>query len=182
MTGIPQFAIRDATVADIPALAELHVRAFDQAHGPGPDYELRQRQWREKFGTPGILLTCVVAATRTGELVGFASAEPHGGDELSEYQGVLDKIYVLREYHRRGLGRMLLCAAARRLLDHGITSLLLFGDARSPSNRFYEAMGGERLHSSEGQFHGGYGWRDLHRLAARCPPAGRATGLSDAMT
>jgi hypothetical protein len=46
--------------------------------------------------------------------------------------------------------------------------MLLFGDARNPSNGFYEAFGAERLHSETGEFHGGYGWRDLHALVARC--------------
>ena len=46
--------------------------------------------------------------------------------------------------------------------------MLLFGDASSPSNGFYEAFGAERLYSESGEFHGGYGWRDLARLSAHC--------------
>jgi len=49
--------------------------------------------------------------------------------------------------------------------------MLLFGDARSPSNGFYEHFGAERLISPEGAFHGGYGWRDLRVLAQRCAAA-----------
>jgi hypothetical protein len=29
--------------------------------------------------------------------------------------------------------------------------------------------GAERLFSAKGEFHGGYGWRDLRELAAKCP-------------
>lgn len=47
--------------------------------------------------------------------------------------------------------------------------MLLFGEAGNPSNRFYEALGAERLFSDTGAFHGGYGWRDLQRLAEICP-------------
>jgi hypothetical protein len=47
--------------------------------------------------------------------------------------------------------------------------MLLFGDAQSPSNIFYEALGAERIFSASGEFHGGYGWRDLSRLAEICP-------------
>jgi hypothetical protein len=46
--------------------------------------------------------------------------------------------------------------------------MLLFGEATSPSNGFYEAFGAERLYSEKGDFHGGYGWRDLDTLVARC--------------
>jgi hypothetical protein len=47
--------------------------------------------------------------------------------------------------------------------------MLLFGDAGNPSNRFYEALGADKLFASNGEFHGGYGWRDLQRLASFCP-------------
>ena len=55
---------------------------------------------------------------------------------------------------------------ARRFLREGITSMLLFGEASNPSNGFYEAFGAERLYSESGEFHGGYGWRDLQTLVA----------------
>jgi hypothetical protein len=62
----------------------------------------------------------------------------------------------------------LLCDVARRFLERGVTSMLLFGDAQNPSNGFYDAQGAERLYSKAGEFHGGYGWRDLRSLVARC--------------
>jgi ribosomal protein S18 acetylase RimI-like enzyme len=170
MTDASRILLRDATVSDIPALAELHVRTFDETHGPGPRVALRERQWHEKFARPDLLLFCVVLEDESGSLIGFASGEPHRTEELAQYRGELDKIYLLREYHRVGLGRRLLCAAARQFLDRGIDSMLLFGDARSPTNGFYERMGGERLFSAAGEFHGAYGWRDLRRLITDWPP------------
>jgi GNAT superfamily N-acetyltransferase len=80
------------------------------------------------------------------------------------FEGELNKIYLLRRSHRRGIGRRLVEQVARRFLEQGISSMLLFGDARSPSNGFYEHLGAERLLSDTGEFHGGYGWRDLRRL------------------
>lgn len=166
--GNDNLTLRDARAADIPLLAELHVRAFNQTHGPGPNHSVRERQWRDKFRRPELLLFCVVIENQEQELIGFASGEPHAGPELAQYRGVLDKIYLLQQYHGRGLGRRLLCAAARRFMKHGIESMLLFGDARSPTNGFFEAMGGTRLHAASGEFHGGYGWLDLQELVARC--------------
>jgi len=43
----------------------------------------------------------------------------------------------------------------------------LFGDAKNPSNGFYEAMDGERLFGRAGEFHGAYGWRHLDELVGR---------------
>jgi GNAT superfamily N-acetyltransferase len=106
---------------------------------------------------------CYVAAAPDGQLVGFAKGEPHDGG-VPGFEGELDKIYVLRAWHRSGIGRALVEQVARRFLAQGVASMLLFGDARNPSNGFYERLGAERLFSPEGEFHGGYGWRDLRRL------------------
>lgn len=171
MNSFEDVLLRDADPSDIPALAELHARTFNETHGRGPDHTLRERQWREKFAKSDLLLFCVVMEARDGHLIGFASGQPNLSEELASYRGELNKIYLLRDYHGRGLGRLLLCAAAQRFLRRGITSMLLFGDARSPSNGFHEAMGGERLLSPTGAFDGGYGWRDLQKLAERCPPS-----------
>jgi ribosomal protein S18 acetylase RimI-like enzyme len=167
------FTIREATPADAPALARLHVTTFIETHGgPGPTYELRERQWREDFSQMGGNRFCFVIELQNGELVGFAKGIPYT-DELPGFSGELNKIYVLREYHRRGLGRGLLGHVARRFLSQGISSMLLFGEARNPSNVFYEALGADRLVGPAGEFHGGYGWRDLLKLAEICPIAGR---------
>lgn len=163
--------LRDATPTDLQALAQLHVRTFNEMHGPGPDYAIREHQWRSAFQSQDGFWFCIVLETDAGDLVGFAKGIPHSDAELSGFGGELNKIYLLREYHRKGLGRRLLCAAAQRFLKRGITSMLLFGNASSPTNGFYEAMGAERLHASTGEFHGGYGWRNLEALAARCAEA-----------
>jgi ribosomal protein S18 acetylase RimI-like enzyme len=160
--------IREATSADVPALADLHVRTFNETHGPGPTYEIRERQWREAFEVTDGSWFCFVVEGRNGELVGFAKGVPYDHSDHPDFDGELNKIYVLREYHRRGAGRRLLGHVARRFLSQGIASMLLFGDARNPSNGFYEALGAERLFAKNGEFHGGYGWRDLQSLAALC--------------
>ena len=47
--------------------------------------------------------------------------------------------------------------------------MVLFGVPQNPSCAFHEAREGERLLAKNGEFHGGYGWRALQRLAAICP-------------
>ena len=106
-----------------------------------------------------------VAQVPGGQLVGFAKGTLHDGG-VPGFAGELDKIYVLRAWHRRGIGRALVQAVAGRFLDQDVGSMLLFGDARNPSNGFYERLGAERLISPQGDFHGGYGWRDLQRLVS----------------
>ena len=165
------FHIRDARQDAVPTLARLHVQTFSETHrggrSGGPSYELRERQWREAFEVKDGSWFCFVVEDDTGELVGFAKGTPHDSG-VPGFVGELNKIYVLRRFHRRGLGRLLLCNVASRFLERGVTSMLLFGEATNPSNGFYEAFGAERLYSPTGEFHGAYGWRDLRLLATMC--------------
>ena len=165
------FHIRDATQADVPALATLHVQTFNETHrgghAGGPSYELRERQWREAFAANDGSWFCFVVEDETGELIAFAKGTPHDGG-VPGFAGELNKIYVLRRFQRQGLGRLLLCCVARRFVDRGVTSMLLFGEARNSSNGFYERFGAERLYGEGGEFNGGYGWRDLHTLVVDC--------------
>ena len=159
------FRIRNATPDDLVPLAQLHVDTFKETHGRlgAPTLELRESQWRAAFDRQDDWF-CHVAETPDGTLIGFAKGTLHDGG-VPGFGGELNKIYVLRDWHRRGIGRQLVEQVARTFLARGIDSMLLFGDARSPSNGFYERLGAERILSPQGEFHGGYGWRDLRRLS-----------------
>jgi GNAT superfamily N-acetyltransferase len=147
------------------------VQTFNETHrggrSGGPTCELRERQWRESFAVTDGSWWCFVVEDDTGELVAFAKGTRHDGG-VPGFVGELNKIYALQRVHRQGVGRLLLCNVARRFLSEGVNSMLLFGEATSPSNGFYEAFGAERLYSDKGEFHGGYGWRNLQVLVDRC--------------
>jgi hypothetical protein len=78
-----RFNLREAREADIPALAALHVKTFDETHRGGrpggPSYELRERQWREAFERLDGSWFCYVIEDDRSELVGFAKGTPHDG-------------------------------------------------------------------------------------------------------
>jgi ribosomal protein S18 acetylase RimI-like enzyme len=154
---------RNAAIRDPISLGANHLWvAVDRSgawSGSGERRKTRTRQDGSWF--------CYVIEDGHGELVGFAKGKRHDGGVLG-YAGELNKIYLLRRVQRQGLGRRLLCAVARRFMEGGVASMLLFGEASNPSNGFYEAFGAERLYSDSGEFHGGYGWRDLGALVERC--------------
>jgi GNAT superfamily N-acetyltransferase len=156
------FIIRDAIASDALELAALHVETFQETHGDGPTVSLRHGQWERILGKADPM-DFTILAYDAGALVGFARGTLHDGG-VPGFQGVLNKIYILRRCHRRGLGRLLVGTVAARFLSLGITSMLLFGEASNPSNGFYEHLGAERLLTPEGEFHGSYGWRDLSPL------------------
>ncbi|HJP62700.1 MAG TPA: GNAT family N-acetyltransferase [Mucilaginibacter sp.] len=163
--GFPvSFTIRKANAADVPALAALHVHTFNETHGPGPAYNMREYQWREIFKEDVRDQFCLVMEITDGQLIGFARGIPYDHRGIPAFSGELNKIYLLREYQKQGLGRRLIGRVAQEFLSRGINSMLLFGDENNPSNHAYESWGAEKLYAANGEFHGGYGWRDLEEL------------------
>lgn len=150
-------------------LADLHVRTFNETHvgpfGSGPTYETREWQWREKLSEMDATTFALVLETDAKQLVGFIWCHPTQ-DNL-KWAARLNKIYLLREYQRRGLGKRMVTAAVDRLLEHGLTSMVLFTEVdNEPACNFYEQLGGERQLNERGVFEGMYGWADLRKLKA----------------
>ena len=166
------FIIREARPEDIPALAALHVKTWAQTYWTTlspPTYKIREYQWRQQFEITGDSWFCFVVENKQGQLVGFAKGKTYNHSDLPEFSGELNKIYLLRNYQRIGLGRKLVGHVARRFLAKGISNMVLFGTAENPSCAFHDALEGERLYAKNGEFHGGYCWRDLNKLAQICP-------------
>ena len=73
--------IREATAADVPALACLHVTTFNETQAPelmnGPTYEVREYQWRQAFQSGDESWFCYVIEDPNGELIGFAEGQPY---------------------------------------------------------------------------------------------------------
>ena len=169
---LSSFIIREAKTDDLPALAALHVKTWRETYWTTifpPTYRVREYQWRQQFKVTNGSWFCFVIENKYGRLVGFAKGKTYSHSDLPEFSGELNKIYLLREYQRLGLGRRLIGYVARRFLSQGISNMVLFGVAENPSCAFHEAMGGERLYARNGEFHGGYCWRDLQKLADNCP-------------
>jgi ribosomal protein S18 acetylase RimI-like enzyme len=165
--AVGDLVLREATIADLRPLAELHVRTFNETHlgpfGSGPSLSLRESQWRDKLLETNATQFVLVLETATEQLVGFIWCHPTKDNPT--WAARLNKIYLLREYQRRGLGKRLVAAAVDRLLNHGLTSMALFTEVENePACCFYEQLGGERQLNERGVFEGMYGWPDLRRL------------------
>ena len=165
------FSFRDATENDTPELGKLHAITWAQTYNSrNPNIKLRQYQWQKAFAEENDgSWFCILVVNKKNELVGFAKGKTFLDKELSTRRGDLNKIYLLNDYQRLGLGTKLLGHVARRFLDRDVNDMVLFGVPQNPSCYFHDAMGGERLYSDKGSFDGGYRWSDLNKLAERCP-------------
>jgi len=166
--SLSALTFRDAAVEDIPRLAALHVKTWADTYPMvrrPPTFAIRESQWIDAFANADGSWFCIVIESAAGELIGFAKGVRTGPE-----RGDLNKIYLLSEYQRMGLGRRMVGHVVRRFLAQGITKMTLSADAGNPSCRFYLAIGAEHQRDDRGRAQlRAFIWRDLEALARDCP-------------
>ncbi len=163
---VDSYTFRDATENDIPELGKLHAITWAETYNAkNPNIQLRQYQWQKTFTVENDgSWFCILIVNAKNELVGFAKGKIGKNEHTSQLHGDLNKIYLLSDYQRIGLGKKLFALVVQRFLSRGVTDMTLFGVPQNPSCAFHEAMGGERLYSEKGTFDGCYIWRDLKKI------------------
>lgn len=147
----PASLIRPATLADVAAIARVHVDAWRTTY-PGivpssyleqmtySDYETRWQRWLSSKAQHHH----VYVAEQAGEVIGFANG---GADRTQHpvYQGELYAVYILQGYQRQGYGRQLVGAIATQLKQSGFASMLVWALIENPACYFYQNLGGQPL-------------------------------------
>lgn len=164
--------LRDATLADAPAIAELVVAAWRAAYrGVLPDEALDRDDLAARIGRIRERMRAgwiAYAAELDGRIVGMArlARQPaHGHD--AELEG----LYVHPDFQRLGVGRALVRHACTRLAAAGKRTLYIHTlRDNTLGRRFYAALGGTVIVEDTWSFEGiaypavGYRWDDLSRL------------------
>jgi L-amino acid N-acyltransferase YncA len=169
--------IREAEITDAAAIAKVHVASWRTTYVgiiptdylAGLSHEQREQEWRRALSKPAELESVYVAEDTIGNVIGFA----WGGPERSGhpvYKGELFAIYLLEGHQRQGVGKQLLSGVAKRFLQQGVQSMLVWVLADNPSRRFYEALGGQLVSEQKITIGGldllevAYGWPDISCL------------------
>lgn len=171
--------IREATLADAPGIAEVHIDAWRTTYrGILPDEYLSKMSYDERVARwEAILLVAgaegervYVAVTPGGRVVGFADGGPEReGDKL--YRGELYAIYILASHHGIGIGRRLVAEVAAHIQRSGFSTMLVWVLSGNDGMRhFCLALGGRPLRTMGIQIGGialqetAYGWSNLGPL------------------
>ncbi len=163
-------SIRVAEVRDAAAIAHVHVQSWLATYeGIVPKEYLASLNEAERIPLWQDWLTrdiSVFVAEIDGELVGFA-----GGGAIREpfdtYDSELYTLYLLKEMQGRGLGKALLGAVARALVQKNYKSMLVWVLEQNPAVHFYEKAGAQHLMSKQIEIGGvqlpefALGWPDL---------------------
>ncbi|MCS5487995.1 GNAT family N-acetyltransferase [Curtobacterium flaccumfaciens pv. beticola] len=135
--------VRPAEPGDARAIAEVHVRAWQEAYAhllpaaylSALDVDARAARWEGLVVEPGLT---VVVAERDGAVVGWASAGP-GREEPAVRDRELEGIYVLAAHHASGAGQALLDAAVG-----AEPAFLWVAEGNPRAEAFYRRNGFER--------------------------------------
>ena len=163
--------IREAAPADAAGIAFVHVESWrttypgimPQEHLDALSVPERTGMWHELLSSPQPGDCTFVAETESGEIIGFV----HGREERTgafDYAAEIQMVYLLQSQQGRGLGRLLLTAAARCLRENSFPTLFLWTHVRNPARGFYEALGGRLVRTGQRTVQGityddaGYGW------------------------
>lgn len=167
------FRVRDATESDLPRVAEIKVRNWEDTYAalvdaatlrPFLDQESQLADLRERFRRPSSLL--LVAEDPAGTVVGFALTYlDHGPDPW------LESLHIILASRGTGAGKALMSALAARLRERGYNTLRLgVVEGNDPAARFYERLGAtftgrEPASWAPGVWHEIYRWDDISQLA-----------------
>lgn len=137
--------IRAATLADAPAIARVHVQAWNETYrGILPDHALdvmtlekRVEEWQQSL----VQAQSWTFVHEDGGAVDAFTSAYRKSDEPG-FDALLSTLYVLRSAQGKGVARQLLRRLARELAANGVHGLwLLTLRDRNPARGFYERLG-----------------------------------------
>lgn len=165
--------VRPATLDDADAIARIYVDTWRSVYaGSLPDHVLTRmshaRQssaWRQEVGGRNGRWVLVAELPKAG-VVGFVGL---GANRFgpSTYDGEIQTLYVLDDFHDRGIGRALLKAGFRHMKEEGFHKAIVWVLSSNPARFFYEALGAQRVAERDEALWGtvlkevAYGWPDL---------------------
>jgi ribosomal protein S18 acetylase RimI-like enzyme len=171
MRGMGEIMIRPARTEDARGIARIDVETWRATYAGvlatnylvGLSAERREAGWRRVIQKEPRDVR--VAVRGEDEVVGFGSCGPNRGGR--SFSGEVFTLYVAPDWQDQGIGRRLLLALFRRLVDVGRNSAIIWVLSENPSRFFYERLGGRAASRRTFPVAGasvaatGYGWLDL---------------------
>lgn len=130
-------------------------------------YENREEKWATIISDQAVF----VAETDEGDIIGFSNGGKERTGNYPNYNGELYALYIIKEFQRKGIGKLLLKPVVDLLITNGIYSMIVKVLEENHSRYFYESLGAQRLDTLEIKIAGEtyrelvYGWEDIRELS-----------------
>ncbi len=138
------FNIRKATVDDAVAIATIQFNGWQHTYKgilddeflANMNFETGCERWKKILAPGGTRAWNYVMENDEGNVVGWTSVADNPDTEM-QCKGEMMSLYLLKEYHGKGLGKQLFFYAIESLRIIGIKSFYLYVLAKSPTVKFY---------------------------------------------
>lgn len=169
--------IRQAKLEDAWGIAKVHVKSWRTTYkGIIPDtyldaltYEQKLDNWRMHMRMTNAFNRHVyIAEDSNRQIIGFI----YGGlnDENNDFHGKIFSMYLLKEFQRKGIGRLLLKTMVEKFISLEINTVMVWVLRDNPSCHFYEYFGGIKI-AEVLESRGGknlrkiaFGWKNINGL------------------
>lgn len=165
--------IREANSNDALGIAKVQVDSWKTTYkNIVPDeyleqmtYESRKKQWADIISDSDQAV--FVAENNSSAIIGFSSGGNERTGQYPRYQGELYAIYILEEYQRKGIGKLLFDPIVASLKQNNILSMAVFVLEDNKSRLFYEYLGARKIDNIGIEISGKklnelvYGWKDI---------------------
>jgi ribosomal protein S18 acetylase RimI-like enzyme len=165
--------IREASRQDLFSIAKVQVDSNRTTYrGIMPEdylnnlsYESKAKSWEERLFIEDNKEFMYVAEVDNANIIGFASAGLVKTNELFDRE--INSIYILKEFQRQGIGRLLIKAIITEFIKNNVRSMIIWTLQDNPSRYFYQYLGGKIVDKRKIQRGGkeliqiAYGWDDI---------------------
>lgn len=169
-----KFQIRKAVSDDAQYIAVVHVESWRTTYLDilpteflnKLSYERRAKSWEKNIAMGNVF----VAVTDNQQIVGFSSGGKERSGDYENFLGELYAIYILKEFQRSGIGKLLVEPIVNGLIQINVNSMLVWVLEDNRSRLFYENLGGKQVDVKEIEIAGrkyneiAYGWQNINAL------------------
>ena len=144
--------IRKATYDDIKGMAKVNVDSWRTTYkNIVPDtyldsmsYDLREKSFQKALGDEQII---VYAAEEDEEVVGYIiGGKNREIEEFPAYEGELYALYILKEFHGKGIGKELVSKLFGELKAREIQHVMVKVLKDNPAKLFYQRLGAKYVY------------------------------------
>ncbi|MGL4773379.1 MAG: GNAT family N-acetyltransferase [Clostridium sp.] len=104
-------------------------------------FEEKAREWKEKLFNEESTQFMYVVENDDKNIVGFAVGSLVRTNDFFERE--IFSIYILKEFQRKGIGKLLIKAMVTNFIKNNVASMILWTLEDNPSRLFYEHLGGK---------------------------------------
>ncbi|MGY0375273.1 N-acetyltransferase family protein [Clostridium sp. JNZ J1-5] len=168
--------IREYKKEDLRSVAKVHVdtwnstyeNIFPEEYLKNRTYDNQLKKWIERLSNSATNEFMFVAENEDGQVIGFSTGSL--SNKNCTFDRTIYTLYILKEYQKMGIGKLLVKAVASKLKKLGAKDMILSAFGENNACNFYQHIGGKQVDKRVTNLAGlelvevSYAWNDINYL------------------